>query len=356
MFIILLCMGATVCGCGQEKKESPLPETSGDVNECSIRSNGIEDTGWPKAPDLPPRPDTLRIAVISDINAGYGSVGYGKNVSHAISDIIKKRFDFVLSSGDLVAGQRSGLDYDKMWQAFHYEVGDILFDNNMEFIMAPGNHDASAYPQHQRERVAYARAFKDRHPKAPLIEGGHFPFYYAVILRDILVIALDITRPLKNDDPQLDWLNEVLASHKNMRATIVLGHLPLAPVNPAQFWDTAQSPRLLKMLQNTPGAIYISGHHHIYYPGHIGELRTIAVPALGSGARSFLGMAPVSGYVQIEIPPQGPPRVYALIAPDFLNMIDIQKLPIQIFKTQREDIGMAEFIIEMLDEKIHPLP
>lgn len=352
--LLLLWLAAfLLCACqnGEQPPQQQTQRPTADAPQPPDPSLPPDRTPlYPPAPDLPPEPNTLRIAVISDINGSYGTVGYGKNVTNAVRDIVQKKYDFVLSPGDLVAGQKAGLDYDAMWRAFHFNVGDVFFDNNMEFIMAPGNHDASAYPSFIGERYAYARAFRSRLPRAPLLPGSNFPFYYAVRLRGILVVALDITRPISNNDPQLDWLESLLSNHPNERATLVLGHLPLTPVNIAQFWETAGSSRLIDMLQRHPRSLYISGHHHIFYPGHIGELRTIACPALGSGARSLFGEQPVSGYVQLTVPPHAPIRVTARVSPDFSRMIDIKKLPEMIISTQREDVGISNYIIEMIDD------
>ena len=143
---------------------------------------------------------------------------------------------------------------------------------------------------------------------------------------------------------------ETAKSPEKPRATLILGHLPLAPVNYAQFWEVAGSQRLLDMLQKMPNTIYISGHHHMFYSGHIGELRTIAAPALGNGPRGLAGAPPVGGYVQIVLPPNGPAQITALVSPDFKRMIDIQSLPKRIVNTEREDVGMAEYILEKMDE------
>lgn len=310
------------------------------------------DDRYPPAPELPPAPDAIRIAVISDINASYGTIGYAPTVRAAVDDIIRRQVHIVVSPGDLVAGQKPNLPYDAMWRAFHYQIGDVFFDNNIDFIMAPGNHDASAYPQHATERDAYARAFQNRQPRATMLPGSAFPFYYAVTTRDILIIALDITRPIRDDDPQLDWLQTTLTQAKSARATLVLGHLPLSPINFNQFFEIASSPRLRQLLQAAPRTIYISGHHHIYYPGHIGELRTISAPALGSGPRSLFGAPPTNAYALITIPPSAPPTVTALVAPNFKRMIDHKSLPTRILQTEREDIGIAEFIIESLDNSV----
>ena len=359
----LLCL--LLVSCNPEEKSTSLDLSSRSTIE-TVQNDEIpqsdvprksDDTPqpheaiYPPAPELPPAPDTIKIAVISDINSSYGTVGYMPQVKAAVQDIVTRGYDFVISPGDLVAGQKNGLDYDAMWKAFHYQVDDVFFDNNLEFIFAPGNHDASAFAQFEPERAAFAHAFENRRPREPLYAGSQFPFYYGLTLRDIRIIVLDITRPISNRDPQLDWLENILQSPQKPRATIVLGHLPLAPINLAQFWDIAGSSRLLEILQKSPNTLYISGHHHAYYPGHIGNLRTIACPALGVNPRKLMGQPAVGGYLQIVIPPEAPPRVYALIGPDFKRMIDNKALPQNISKMQREDLGMADYTVDMLDDQ-----
>ena len=336
--------------CSSPEKEVP---ESAEPSAPVAAAPAPEIPRYPPAPELPPAPDTLKIAVISDINGSYGTVGYSPQVHAAVRDIVSRGYDFVVSPGDLIAGQRADVDYDAMWRAFHYEIGDVFFDNNLEFIFAPGNHDASAYAGHEAAREAYARAFENRRPKAPLLPGSHFPFYYGVTIRGVRVIALDITRGVRDSDPQVDWLAEVLASPEKPRLTLVLGHFPLSPIHFTHFWDIVGSRRLMALLQETPDLIYISGHNHVYYPGHLGEVRTIAAPALGSGARSLMGAPAVSGYVQIVVPPQAPASVTALVAPDFKRMVNRAALPEVVFSTQREDVGMAKYIVDLMDDEAH---
>lgn len=350
--LLIILMAAILWACqktGDDKSEQPQPTVIADASQAAAEV-AAPDRYLP-VPDLPQAPDTIRIAVISDINGSYGTVGYSPLVRTAVSDIVERKVDFVVSPGDLVAGQMQGLDYDAMWKGFHYQIGDVFFDNDLEFIFAPGNHDASSYPGHETERAAYARAFEKRQPRAPLLMGSQFPFYYGVKIRDILVIALDINRPIKDNDPQLDWLETTLETQASTRLNIVLGHLPLSPINLSQFVEVAGSPRLLSILRKTPSTMYISGHHHIYYPGHIGELRTVSAPALGNGPRGLFGAPPIAGYVIIEVPPHSPARVTSLVAPDFKRMVDIESLPRNIVRIEREDVGMAEYIMEMLDDK-----
>ena len=188
-----------------DEQNSPVAETGATDSHASAVLPD-DDALYPPAPDLPPAPDTIRIAVISDVNGSYGSTTYLPTVHAAIQDIIRRKANIVISPGDLVAGQKPGLDYADMWRAFHFNIADVFFDNDIEFVWAPGNHDASAYPGFEQEREAYRLAWEARRPKAELLPGSHYPFYYAVIIRDILIVSLDITRPFSVDAAQLDWL------------------------------------------------------------------------------------------------------------------------------------------------------
>ena len=75
----------------------------------------------------PPRP--LRVAVVSDLNGAYGSCEYGDAVHAAVDRLLAVRPDLVLATGDMVAGQRAGLDYQGMWAGFHTAVSDELDDS-----------------------------------------------------------------------------------------------------------------------------------------------------------------------------------------------------------------------------------
>lgn len=343
-------------GCNsKEQTPDTTPPIDQEAESASAQDQGTpsaHDALYPPAPNLPQALDTIHIAVISDINGSYGSTQYQANVHAAVKDIVRRKADLVLCPGDMVAGQKKGLDYKAMWRAFHFAVDDVLFDNGIEFVFAPGNHDASSYSGYEKERAAYAKAWESRRPKSPLLEGSHYPFWYGVIFRDILILVLDVTRAYDLTDEQISWLETTLRQHPNVRQKIVMGHLPIVPIRPAQFFDIVGNPRFLDILLEQKVNFYISGHHHVYYPGHIQELRTISSPALGANPRAFYrNELPKNAYVWIELPPEGPARVQAFIAPDYTQSVDLQTLPPHIFENEREDLGMANYIIELLDRE-----
>ena len=66
----------------------------------------------------------LRVAVLSDMNGSYGSTTYRKEVQRAVTMVTDELdVELVLSTGDMVAGMKPGLEYEKMWLAFH-QAGD----------------------------------------------------------------------------------------------------------------------------------------------------------------------------------------------------------------------------------------
>ena len=93
-----------------------------------------------------------RVYVISDLNGSYGSTNYSSKVREAIKFIINRGADLVISTGDHVAGQKRGLNYQAMWDSFHQLVTIPLSKEKIPFLPSPGNHDASGYSQFHKER------------------------------------------------------------------------------------------------------------------------------------------------------------------------------------------------------------
>ena len=110
----------------------------------------------------------LTVVVISDLNGSYGSTDYAPRVSRAIDWIIKTQPDLVISTGDMVAGQRIPLLTDaevrRMWRAFHETVSDPLERAGIPLAVTPGNHDASGYDRFMLEREIYEDQWKSRKP------------------------------------------------------------------------------------------------------------------------------------------------------------------------------------------------
>ena len=230
-------------------------------------------------------PKKLRVAVISDLNGSYGSKHYRREVHESITWIRDElEPDLVISTGDMVAGMKAGLDYEGMWVAFHHrplELNDAERERYGASIGFVGHYEA--------ERAEYRKQWKLWKPDVNFVDVRHYPRRYAFMERDVLFISIDATNVGKIGEAQFAWLDDVLTRHANVPVKIVYGHLPIYPF--AQHRDReVLGDRALEDLLNEHGvAAYLSGHHHTYYPGKRGDLRMVSLSCLGGGARKLLG-------------------------------------------------------------------
>jgi hypothetical protein len=279
--------------------------------------------------------DPLRIAVISDMNGSYGSADYGPAVRGAVGVILAGRPDLVISTGDMIAGQRGSPklttpELERMWSAFHATVSDPLASAGLPFLVTPGNHDASAYPGFEAERAAFAAAFADRKPDLTLIDGEGWPFRVAVSYAGVLMVGLDATTsgPLAAED--MAWLGQILDRHAASHRTVVLfGHLPLMPISQGREKDVLQDPALFALARSAGVDLWLSGHQHAFYSGAAGGILFVAQGALGNGPRKLIGEAATSPQTLtwIEISETGGITVTGLAAPDFAAPIPEEALP-----------------------------
>lgn len=295
---------------------------------------------------------TIQIAVISDLNGSYGSVKYHSAVDQAIQRIVQLNPDLVISTGDMVAGQRisallSRDEVEDMWQAFHEKVTNPLQAAGIEFIVTPGNHDASAYPRYHMERQIYAEQWEDKKPGLLFLEESHFPFYYALSIDDNLLISLDVTMPGLLEVTQKKWLEDLLSSHgKNYARKIIFSHLPLWPFAQERATEAMMDPELESILNTYNVDIYLSGHHHAYYPGYKDGVRYVSQACLGASPRSLIGDVRKSdrSITVLDIGENGDIQVNAYRAPDYVDPVPLETLPERIVSPRatllREDIGL----------------
>ncbi|HEX2167814.1 MAG TPA: metallophosphoesterase [Longimicrobiales bacterium] len=246
--------------------------------------------------------EPVRAVVISDLNASYGSTRYATEVGEAVRHIVQTwQPDVVLIAGDMVAGQSPQLadtTVAAMWQAFDSVVAAPLRTAGIPIIATPGNHDASAYPAHARDRrmaVEYWRS--SPHPTAPdsLLDREHYPLRYTARHGNVFIVSWDATnQESATSDELTGWLEQKLRSPEAIAADhrVVLGHLPLYAV--AEGRDRAgevltRGDELRRQFEEWGATLFISGHHHAYYPGRRGTLQLLHSGALGGGPRQLLG-------------------------------------------------------------------
>ncbi|MEB3265802.1 MAG: metallophosphoesterase [Cyanobacteriota bacterium] len=251
---------------------------------------------------LPPARGSWRLGLISDLNASYGATHYVAEVARGVELLQRLRPDLVLCAGDMVAGQKLSLNtqqLDAMWAAFARQVLDPLRQSGLPFAPVIGNHDGSATGRQgrqpfERERDRARRFWQSRLNKLGLnlIEASDFPFHYSFQQGEALVAVIDASAAALAPTT-LPWLDRQLQrpEARKARLRLVVGHLPLAAV--AQGRDSpgevlADPSGLRRLLERHRVTLYISGHHHAYFPGRSGQLDVLSLGAMGSGPRRLL--------------------------------------------------------------------
>jgi len=290
---------------------------------------------------VPALADPLRVVVISDLNGSYGTTRYADRVGKAVDWIIAQDPDLVLSTGDMVAGQRLPLLNDgevrAMWAAFHRTVSDPLAGAGIPLAVTPGNHDASGYERFARERAIFADEWRDRRPDVTFLDGTGYPFFYAFEVNGIRFASLDATTlgPLRGD--QHDRLRRAFAG---ARTTITFSHLPLFPFAVDREREIIGDPSLEALYEDLGLALHLSGHHHAFYPGWKDGVAYVSQACLGGGPRRLLGKfdrAP-HALTLLEISEGGAISVEARLSPDFNRPLDIEALPERIGVLRRLDL------------------
>jgi hypothetical protein len=271
--------------------ETPPPQTTAKTT-WTLESEPDPD---PTEPDpsptsVPPRNDPFTVAIVSDMNGRYGSTEYGDEV-HASVRWIRDELqpDLVLSTGDMVAGQRDGLDYDAMWRGFHAAVTRPLADAEIPLAVTPGNHDASAGSVYVEERVEYIEQWQAHRPDVRFIDDSFYPLYYAFEAGGSLFISLDATVTGPIDAEQRAWLADILADSAEYDARVVFGHIPLHPFSKERKTEILDDPELEALIDEHGVDVMATGHHHAYYPGRRDRLRLVGTACLGSGRRTLVG-------------------------------------------------------------------
>jgi 3',5'-cyclic AMP phosphodiesterase CpdA len=280
---------------------------------------------------------TLRVAVISDLNSAYGSTRYEPGVAPAIARLVELHPDLVISTGDMVAGQRLHPPLERpavlaMWAAFHAQVTDPVTAAGIPFAATPGNHDGSAYAGFALERAIYREQWQPRTQGLRFVDRGDFPFHYAFAMGDVLFVSLDATRVGALEPAQRAWLEALLEREGgNYRHRVVFGHLPVYPFAQGRETEVTADHDLERLLQRHGVELYLSGHHHAFYPGYHDGIRHVGQACLGAGPRKLIGDAARSerAVTWLEFDEDGT-RIAALVVPQLERRIDFATLPASI--------------------------
>jgi len=297
----------------------------------------------------------LRIAVISDLNGGYGSTEYESTVDGAVQRILELKPDLVISTGDMVAGQRkphlTRSQVEAMWRSFHARVSDPLAQAGIPVAVTPGNHDGSAYHGFELERQMYGEQWSARRPAVTFIDATHYPYHYAFTAGDALFVSLDATTLGGLPPEQMAWLEDLLARHGGKyQKRIVFSHVPLWPFTQGREREFIGDPALEQLLKDAKVDLYLSGHHHAFYPGHKDGIHLVGQSCVGAGPRRLIGSAARSPRAITLIEIDGAKlRLAALQEPDFTQPIDWRTLPERI-RSKAAELIRADLAKDRLEE------
>jgi 3',5'-cyclic AMP phosphodiesterase CpdA len=279
----------------------------------------------------------LRVVVISDLNGSYGSTDYAPRIDRAIDRVIELRPDLVISTGDMVAGQRrphlSRKQVNAMWTSFHRVVSDRLAAAGIPFAVTPGNHDASAYHGFKHEREIYRDQWLPRKPDLDYLDDSDYPFFYAFEMNGVRFVSLDATvlGPLRGD--QLQRLEKLA---KGAETVVTFSHLPLWPFAVNREREIIGDHALESLYRRTGVDMHLSGHHHAYYPGVKDDILYVSQACLGGGPRKLIGDRHRSAhsFTVVDVDDRGDISLYALKEPDYRKRVDLETLPKRIITPQ----------------------
>lgn len=235
------------------------------------------------------------IALIADLNGRYGSTVYNQRVGDAIDTIIGMQPDLVISTGDMVAGQKQPkLDrdrLDRMWQEFNRVVADPFSRAGIPFAVTPGNHDGSGFPEYALEQARFKAQWESRIPELEFLPGSEWPRRYAARMGRVLLLGFDGTVPGKLSPSEFQFIERMLQAYgASAGVTLVYSHLPMWPLAQGRKREILGDPDLLSLLHSHGVDAYISGHHHVFYPGiDSAGMVHLGVAALGGNARRVVG-------------------------------------------------------------------
>lgn len=280
----------------------------------------------------------LRVVVISDLNESYGSVRYGEPVERAVRRISALQPDLVINTGDMIAGQRlepplSRPEIEAMWASFHDAVTEPLARAGIPMVATPGNHDASSGSRFRLEREIYREQWLPRRPPLEFLDAAGFPFSYAFSVGQVLFVSIDATFVGHLSAHERAWVRGVLDTHgPRFRHRIVFSHVPLWPFTVGRDSDYLGDTELEAILRAGRVDLYLSGHHHAYYPGAKDGVRYVSQACLGAAPRPLIGASARSerGITVLDIPAEGPIRVEAYRAPDYVDRIERRDLPARV--------------------------
>ncbi len=241
-----------------------------------------------------------RMVVISDLNSSFGATTYEWQVDSIMQRIPRLwKPDMVVAGGDLVAGQ-SNTAYDsagnaRMWTAFDQKIMKPLRDNQIPLAFTMGNHDAATGFSIDRVGARNYWMAPGNFPNVLPIDTSHYPYYHSFMDKqggDFFFVNWEAS-DANFSQADIDWTKAQFLKPEAQQAKyrILIGHMPFYGV--AQERDGAgnilnNGDDLRKMADDLGVTLYVSGHHHAYFPGKRGNIELLNAGAAGSGPRKWV--------------------------------------------------------------------
>jgi 3',5'-cyclic AMP phosphodiesterase CpdA len=185
------------------------------------------------------RPGQFQFAIVTDRTGGHRP-GIFEN---GVKKLNLLQPEFVMSVGDFIEGYTTDTtELNRQWDEFSGFVNQL----DMPFFYVPGNHDLTNPVMEQIWKQRFG------------------PTYYSFVYNDVLFMALNSEDQLRGagngsiSAPQLDWIEQTLNKHRDVKWTILFMHQPLwaQQVDPVKWSDVE---RLLKARKHT---VFVGHRHH----------------------------------------------------------------------------------------------
>ncbi|PZO61370.1 MAG: metallophosphoesterase [Phormidesmis priestleyi] len=360
--LVIGAAGSGAIACSKSASQATAQAADQSMTASAATATAVSHAAVGPAGFFAPQRGDIRLAVISDLNSNYGSTDYRPEVIAGVNALPDWQPDLVICGGDMVAGQSLSLSASEiatMWTAFDEKIISPIRNAGLPFAVTVGNHDASSYQDKGQfvyvlDRQEATKYWKGHQPDTDLsfIEADGFPYYYSFQKNDIFYLIWDASSA--NVPPeQVAWADRALASPaaQNAKLRIVMGHLPLYAVSqrrdrPGEYLNQADA--LRQLLERHDVHTYISGHHHAYFPGKVGNLNTLNLGALGSGPKSLLATttAPFQTLTIMDVFLDSASAIYTTYNMNTQQVVSPQALPRQIVgpngRELRQDVSLSD--------------
>lgn len=157
---------------------------------------------------------------------------------------------------------------------------------------------------------------------------------------ETLFVALDDTLVGPMRPAQRDWVAARLAERADLPGKIVFGHVPIHPITQGCETEILDDAALEDLFIENSISVFISDHHHGYFPGKYRGLRQVSMPCLGSGSRALVGTQGASprGLVFLRVEAGHITELEGYTGGDMTTRIERASLPANLGVLTRDDL------------------